>query len=119
LTHVLIIEDDSHSLSGLLEILRSEGYNVFGAENSHDAIHIMMTRTVDIVLCDYTLPDMNGLELCPLLSQYRPDVSIFLITAIYDRFIFEKARMIGVHEIISKPIVLDDLLEKIQRYANV
>ncbi|MBN2009792.1 response regulator [candidate division KSB1 bacterium] len=117
MTRVLVIEDDAHSLSGLIEILSTEGYEVYGALNSVEAKNIIISRSIDIVICDYCLPDTTGLEFCPILRDYQPSVKIFLITALYDRKIFDIARKNGIEEILSKPIVIDDLLQKIKHHS--
>ena len=116
---VLIVEDDAHSLSGMIEILDSEGYESYGANSSKDAVHIMITRPVDIVLLDYCLPDMSGLDLCEVLRCHQPDVTIFLITAMYDRTLFCTPQASGIQEIFTKPIVMDELLDKIKYYAKL
>ncbi|MBN2007919.1 response regulator [candidate division KSB1 bacterium] len=117
MTRVLIIEDDIHALSGLIELLTSEGYETYGARNFSDASQIIITQSLDIVISDYRLPDRDGNEICLLLKEYQPLVKLFLISALFDRHMFETARLNGVHEIISKPLIVDDLLNKLQRYA--
>ncbi len=118
MTQILIVDDDAHSLSGMIELLQTEGYDVVGVNNSYDAEHIMITQKIDCILLDYRLPNISGLELCELLKRHQPNVTIFLITAMYDRNLFDLARSIGIHEIFTKPIVMNELFLKLKRYAD-
>lgn len=109
--NLLIIEDDPNTLSGLLELLSDEGYQVHGVMHGNDAMQVVETEQVDMVLCDYSLPDINGLQVCLELKKMQPRLDLFLVTAFYNSKMFNIARKCGVAKIFTKPIVLDDLLE--------
>ena len=50
---LLIVEDDLNTLSGLLDLLSDEGYQVQGVTNGKEALKVVLTGPVDMVLCDY------------------------------------------------------------------
>ena len=108
---LLIVEDDPNTLSGLLELLSDEGYQVHGATHGKQALKLAATEPVDVVLCDYSLPDINGIEVCRELKRLHPRLILVLITAFYSSKIFNAARECGIKKVFTKPMVLDDLFE--------
>jgi len=81
---VLIVEDDHNTLNGLQELLSYEGYVVYGASCGAEAIDIVEREGVNIVLCDYSLPDINGAQLCYALKKLQPNLIICMITAYFN-----------------------------------
>ena len=118
MNRLLIIEDDPHTLSGLLEILDDEGYDVQGVGKGQEALKIAETDMVDIVLCDYSLPDFDGIEVCTKLKKLQPGLIFLLVTAYYNKKVFGAAYKNGVTEVFTKPIIIDDLLNKLTVYAK-
>lgn len=115
---LLVIEDDSNTLSGLIELLKDEGYEVQGARHGHEALKVIADRPIDMVLCDYSLPDKNGLQVCCELKKLQPGLILFLITAFYNSKLNSTAREYGIAKIFTKPLVLDDLFDVLLRYSN-
>ncbi|MCA9731063.1 response regulator [candidate division KSB1 bacterium] len=110
---ILIIEDDKNTLQGLLELLRHEEFIVSGAENGKKARHIFANEAFDVVLCDYRLPDTNGLLLCNDFLMAQPDLQVMLFTAYNISDISKKAERVGIRRIFAKPIVLDMLFDEL------
>jgi CheY-like chemotaxis protein len=81
MNHLLIIEDDPNTLSGLQDLLRQEGYRVHGVTRGRQAIQTILAESIDIVICDYSLPDMDGLQVCRELKRLQPGLKLFLVTA--------------------------------------
>lgn len=115
---LLIVEDDPNTLSGLLELLGDEGYEVQGVMQGNEALEVVSTKPVDMVLCDYNLPDINGLQVCRALKRLRPEMVLFMSTAFDDSKIFESAMECGIKKVFTKPVMLDDLLENLFIYSN-
>lgn len=115
---LLIVEDDPNTLSGLLELLSDEGYQVQGVMHGSEALELAATEPVDMVICDYNLPDINGLQVCRELKRLQPRSILFLSTAFYNLKIFNAARECGIAKIFTKPVVLDDLFEILSIYSN-
>jgi len=118
LRRLLIVEDDPNTLSGLLELLSDEGYQVQGVMHGSEALELAATEPVDMVICDYNLPDINGLQVCRELKRLQPRSILFLSTAFYNLKIFNAARECGIAKIFTKPVVLDDLFEILSIYSN-
>jgi two-component system response regulator (stage 0 sporulation protein F) len=113
MNHLLIIEDDPNTLSGLQDLLRQEGYRVHGVTRGRQAIQTILAESIDIVICDYSLPDMDGLQVCRELRRLQPGLKIFLVTAYSSAELIKAAKECSVTKIFHKPLDLDDLLTKL------
>ena len=118
MSHLLVVEDDPNTLSGLLELLGDEGYDVNGAMHGNDALQIAAQKPVDMVLCDYNLPDVDGLRVCQRLRKIKPEAILFLTTASDSTTLVDTARKVGVSKIFPKPINLNDLFDTLLGYAS-
>jgi DNA-binding response OmpR family regulator len=117
MNRLLIIEDDPNTLTGLQELLSQEGYSTRGVMRGRDAYQVVASEPIDVVLCDYCLPDGDGVQLCGKLKRLRPQLSVFLVTAYRSTDIVNAAKSCGVDKIIDKPIMLDELLTTIAASA--
>ncbi len=115
---MLIIEDDPNTLTGLVLLLQAEGFEVLGVVNGAEALEVMYDTRIDIVLCDYTLPDLNGIQVSLRLKDQYPELVIFLVTANYDMKMFSRAKRCGVDKIFTKPIVFDDLVNSCTNFYS-
>ncbi|MGH7455555.1 MAG: response regulator [bacterium] len=111
LGRLLIIEDDLNALAGLRELLGEEGFFVRGVVNGRQAIEAAKQEPFDIVLCDYCLPDMNGLQVCRELRRLQPHLALFLVTAHRNLEVVNAARQHGIEKVIAKPLVLAELFD--------
>lgn len=118
MNHLLIIEDDPNTLSGLQDLLRQEGYRVHGVTRGLQAIQMILAESIDIVICDYSLPDMDGLQVCRELKRLRPDLKLFLVTAYSNAEIVKAAKECRIARIFHKPLDLDELLEKLAAMSS-
>lgn len=115
LIRLLIVEDDTNTLTGLQELLSQDGYKVRGATFGEKAVEMFCAQPDDVVLCDYRLPDIDGLEVCSRLQQIKPEVKLIMITAYSSAEMTAKAKEIGIFKIINKPIALDKLFAAIEQ----
>ena len=118
MNHLLVVEDDPNTLSGLLELLGDEGYDVNGTMHGNDALQIAAQKPIDMVLCDYNLPDVDGLRVCQRLRKIKPEAILFLTTASDSTTLVDTARKVGVSKIFPKPINLNDLFDTLLGYAS-
>jgi len=114
---LLIVEDDRNALAGLQELLREEGFFVCGVTDGCRALEAAAHETFDMVLCDYCLPGMDGLQLCCELRRRQPHLTFFLVTAYRNAELVHAARQLGIEKVIGKPIVFSELLETLTAAA--
>jgi diguanylate cyclase (GGDEF)-like protein len=109
-SRALVIEDDT-SLSGIVrDVLTGVGCTEIRFVNSgREALEIAITFAPDLVLLDLGLPDMDGLDVCRLLSEQLPNVPIVIITGRNDESIVQIAFEAGAQDYVAKPFRLGEL----------
>lgn len=106
--HVLLVDDYEINLE-LLEtyLLRSRlPIQIYKALNGRQALHIAQTQTLDLILLDVMLPDMNGYDICKQLkndSHYQA-IPIVMITALSDKDSLFEGLQAGADEFLTKPV---------------
>jgi len=107
---ILIVEDDRHTRDGLCELLSSEGYDVEHAKTASAALHKLDSR-VTLLLSDLKLPDFSGLELCEKVMKKNPGLKSIIMTAYTSEEMYKKAKKVGVHSWLTKPLDIDLLFK--------
>jgi DNA-binding NtrC family response regulator len=81
----ILIVDDDHNLRYLLSVrLISVGYKVYGAANGWEALEQMEKHSIDVVLTDYHMPEMNGFELLSLCRAKWPGIPVVFFSGEQD-----------------------------------
>jgi two-component system NtrC family response regulator len=115
---ILIVEDEETQRSLLAGLLRKEGYTVEEAGNGTIALESFRTKTIDMALLDFKLPDMDGLTILKGFKEINPEVEVIMITAFGSIENAVNALKAGATEYLTKPIDLDDLLFKIKKIED-
>jgi len=76
---ILCVDDNEQDLSVLKFMLATNGYRVVSATNGHEAIEAFAEIAVDLVLADFSMPQMNGNQLVDRLKQIAPHVPMILL----------------------------------------
>jgi DNA-binding NarL/FixJ family response regulator len=107
---VCIIDDTKHVLEMLASLLELDGFNVVGkASAGTDAVQLATSRHPDVMVIDYSMPEMNGLEASRRVLQAVPGQSIILYTAYVDDALRREATRAGVAICIGKAEGLEAL----------
>ena len=107
--NILIIDDEKSQRDILQGYLAKKCYKVFTAESGSQGIKIINENLVDIVLSDYKMPEMTGLEILAKVSQINPEISFVIITAYGTVENAVNAMHLGAYDYLSKPVNLDEL----------
>jgi len=110
---VLIVEDDRYNAEYLLEILSDTGLTILRTAYGKDAVQIALNQTVDLVLMDIRLPDMDGYTAVRQIKEQKPTIKIIAQTAYAALDEKNKAFAVGCNGFISKPTKSNDLLAMI------
>jgi DNA-binding NtrC family response regulator len=78
--HVLIIDDEDLYRRALERILRRQGHSISSASNGAEALEFIANESVDLVLCDFQMPGMTGLEVVKRIHEIQPDLPCIIIT---------------------------------------
>ena len=109
MARILIVEDDHNTLSGLVEILGQEGYEVVGADSGKRALKILRNTGFDVLLTDLKMPEMSGMELYERSLPIGPEMKTIVMTAYSSIKDAVEAMKKGVYEYLTKPLDLDEL----------
>lgn len=110
--NILLLEDEVSLNKGISLRLKKEGYEVASAGTIKEARDIFSNKSIDLVLCDITLPDGNGLEFGSYVREHSTSYLIYL--TVLDREIdIVNAYDTGADDYITKPCSLQVLVSKV------
>lgn len=115
---ILIAEDVESNFLYLKAVLSKLSATVFWAKNGIEAIEICENNSVDVVLMDLQMPDMNGYEATVILKKKLPHIPIIAQTAFAMSDDKEKALEAGCDDYLAKPIKSKDLLNAVEKYLK-
>jgi putative two-component system response regulator len=103
---VLVADGDPGTVAELRADLESAGYQVIVAHDGAAALRLLSARPVDLVLCDATLSDMDGVEVCRAIKQARAtrDIPVVLMIAADDDMLRARALDAGADDVAVKPL---------------
>ena len=111
---ILVVDDEPALLSLTSEILEKQGYTVYKASNGKAALNIIERTSIDVLLSDVIMPEMNGYELAAVIKEKYPSVKVQLASGFSDTrhidMIDEKMRK----NILHKPYQSQTLLTRIR-----
>ena len=111
--NILIVDDDKSIRYALKELLAKNNFNVLGAYSGEDAIDIIKKNDFQIILIDYQLPGINGLELLKKIKNYNNSIEVIFITAFGNENIAINAIKNGAYDYVAKPFDNEELLNRI------
>ncbi len=109
---ILCIEDNREAASLITEELAERGYEVSLARDGQEGFAAILKNPPDLVLCDITMPVMNGFELLERLINIAPrfeNMPFVFLTALSDRDNEIKGRKLGADDYVTKPVDFDIL----------
>jgi DNA-binding response OmpR family regulator len=117
-THsILVVDDDPGVLEAIRQSLEPSGYAVFVAADGKEAIRFLSRETVDLVITDVLMPDMDGFELIKVLHRDYPAVRVVAMTGggqlSADTYL-RMAQGFRVDWLLKKPFARDELLMAIK-----
>ena len=110
---VLVVDDDERSRELFCEILTSAGYAVRAASDGLNAISQMEVSRFDVVLTDFSMPGMDGLELLVEIGNRWPESRVVVHSNMLPRRVSRLARLEGAYASLSKPRKAAQLLKTI------
>lgn len=112
--HILIVEDEIGIVQFLKQGLEEENYKVTTANNGLDGLTIFQNNSFDLVLLDWMLPKMNGLEVCQKIRATNLKTPIIFLTAKDTIQETIEGLKNGANDYIKKPFSFDELTERIK-----
>lgn len=112
--HILIVEDEAGIVQFLQQGLEEEGYTITSASDGLKGFELSQKENFDLILLDWMLPKMTGLELCKSIRLKNTTTPIIFLTAkdtVQETIEGLKA---GANDYIKKPFSFDELVERIK-----
>ncbi len=114
---ILIIEDDKNIRDTLKDILELSGYHVLTTNNGREGYHSIIENRPDLVLCDVSMPEMDGFELLGAINQRLKDEIIppfLFLTAKVEKQDIRHGMSLGADDYILKPFDCEEVLKIIR-----
>ena len=113
---ILVVEDDPNLREAIVDSLMLKGHQVQDACNGSEAVKIIAQSSLDIILSDINMPELDGLELLAHVKKNQPWLPIILMTAYGDVGQAVKAMQLGANDYLMKPFEVQELLSLINKY---
>ncbi|WP_051250810.1 response regulator [Paenibacillus harenae] len=106
----ILVVDDQPSIRMLLtELFNALGADVYPAEHGAAALKHMIQHTIDCVLLDLKMPDMDGIEVLKEIRKISQDIPVILVSAYAEPAELKEAARLGVNYVLRKPLDIDEL----------
>jgi len=115
LDKILIVDDDKEALQLLSDIIKSEGYKVITAGDGRKALKEIRAHSLDLVLLDIKLPEMDGMEVLREIKKIDKDIIVIMFTAYGGIKDAVQAMKLGAFDYITKPFDNEEIVLNIKR----
>jgi CheY-like chemotaxis protein len=118
--HILFVDDEEGLVRLMQRLLVGQGFRFSGYDDPREALNAVRANPgqFDLVVTDYNMPHISGLELAQAVKAIRADLPIILASGYITEELRAKAPAAGIRELIYKPNTVDDLCDAVARYAN-
>ena len=111
---ILVVDDDRNMLALVERILEREGLVAYCVSSGEEALEQIMERTFSLMITDFNMPGLDGLELSRKGLEIAPQMSIIMGTGGISPKIARLAKEIGISKVLTKPFRLNELLHAIR-----
>lgn len=115
---ILVVEDEAVLRRGLVDLLEGTGYAVDAVGDGLSALAACADPTIDFVLLDLMLPEMNGIEVCRKVRELRRDLPILMLTARGAESDKVEGLAAGADDYVTKPFGTRELLARIEALSR-
>lgn len=113
-TKVLLVDDEEDFLTTLADRLQLRDLKVRTASRGEDALEVIGTADVDVVVLDLSMPGMDGLQTLKRIKEQVPESEVIILTGHGSIRAGVEAMKLGADDFLEKPVDINQLLEKIE-----
>ena len=106
---LLLIDDDLGIRGFLRDFFEDRGFDVEVAGDGAEGWEKFQKGQYDLVLCDMLMPKMIGVEVLRRIKETKPDQKVIMMTGVKEESMIEKAKSLGCHLYLNKPVRLTEL----------
>ena len=110
---ILVVEDEKALLCDIVEELQEAGYRTVAAKDGREALNLLVDAVPDLLLCDITMPGLDGYEVLRTLRAERPELNatpFIFLTALSDPREIVEGKLQGADDYLVKPVDYDLML---------
>jgi YesN/AraC family two-component response regulator len=112
---ILYVDDEVVNLRGFKSTFR-RFFNVYIAENPLEAMEIIKSKNINIIVSDHRMPDMIGTDLLKEVYEYNPEIRRMILSGFITRSELKEAvDSFGIHDFVSKPWDFDQMMDIFKR----
>ncbi len=112
---ILVVDDALETLEVLQRNLASQGYQVYTAPGVNEALQVLDTVAVDLIITDYKMPQVNGLDLVRHVRENLMDIEVMMITGYASIGGAVEAVKYGAEDYLAKPFTDEELFSAVER----
>jgi DNA-binding response OmpR family regulator len=111
---ILVVEDDSAILKGLLDVFVFNGYQAKGLEDGGEGLSAGLEENYDLIILDVMLPTLDGFSICKAVRKKKPGQGIIILTAKGSEDDIVTGFKAGADDYVSKPFSLRELMVRVE-----
>jgi DNA-binding NtrC family response regulator len=108
---IVVVDDEPTIVLMCRRVLESQGHAVQGFTDVHTALAQLEAEAADLLVVDYKIPELNGLQFIQRAWAVRPGLRVVMITAHGTREVMEQATQSGVKTVVLKPFTPSELAQ--------
>lgn len=118
---ILCVDDEANNLALMEAILSPRGYEIIKTISGKEALEIIKRESIDVMLLDVMMPEINGYEVCKEVkgSAFTQHIPVVMVTALTDRNSRIKGLEVGANDFLSKPVDSSELLVRVKNLLKV
>jgi CheY-like chemotaxis protein len=118
-TAILVVDDHPSVAITLKDILEAKGFKVYAATSGAEALIILGEQSIDILLTDVRMPDMNGVALYREVRKTHPKLITYLMTAYAADEIIQQGMKEGIKTVLTKPLDINLIVALFTAIKNI
>ncbi|MBN1155062.1 sigma-54-dependent Fis family transcriptional regulator [candidate division KSB1 bacterium] len=107
--HIVIIDDEKAQVDALAGYFKKKNFTISTAYNGTEGLRIVGDQAVDVVITDFRMPDMSGIDVLKQVKEINPEIAVIIMTAFGSIDSAIEAMHAGATDYLTKPIDLDQL----------
>lgn len=113
MVNILVVEDNTDLLEMFCETLNNSGFYAYGAKDGIEALDILFEKSIDLVVADIMMPNLDGYGLIKEIRNLKNNLPILMVTAKSEYDSMQKAFDIGADDYMIKPINVKELVLRV------
>ena len=117
--NILVVDDDKMVLQVIRHSLKVEGYEVITAGNGMEALQILESENIDLIITDIMMPELSGLNLISFFREFHSiKIPIIIISALGKTNVIYPSLRMGANDFIIKPIDFAELSLSVKKHLH-